>query len=200
MISEMTAPSGEPGGRLPAPDPELRLLQAFVNTADMEEGRDALRDRRLASQWLIDNGLVERSARLTAPEHRRLLQVREVLRRLGSANNGELIGPTERDGLNQTIRSVELVAALGADGRLSIEGHGRPIDHAIGRLFDTLARATASGSWSRMKACQRHSCRWLFWDASRNRSGTWCTMALCGSRQKSSTYRTRRTGAASTSP
>ena len=49
----------------------------------------------------------------------------------------------------------------------------------------TLARAMADGSWSRVKSCRNDTCRWLFYDHSRNRSGTWCTMAICGSRMKS---------------
>jgi predicted RNA-binding Zn ribbon-like protein len=50
----------------------------------------------------------------------------------------------------------------------------------------------ADGSWSRVKACQNDTCRWLFVDGSRNRSRTWCTMAICGSRMKSRAYRARR--------
>ncbi|HEX6654657.1 MAG TPA: CGNR zinc finger domain-containing protein, partial [Candidatus Limnocylindria bacterium] len=34
-----------------------------------------------------------------------------------------------------------------------------------------------------------------FFDRSRNRSGTWCTMAVCGSRMKSRSYRSRRRAA-----
>jgi predicted RNA-binding Zn ribbon-like protein len=37
--------------------------------------------------------------------------------------------------------------------------------------------AMQDGTWSRLKPCRNHGCRWLFYDHSTNRSGTWCTMA-----------------------
>ncbi len=60
-----------------------------------------------------------------------------------------------------------------------------------------VVRAMADGSWSRIKACRNDTCRWLFYDQSRNRSGTWCTMAICGSRMKARAYRARQREAAS---
>jgi predicted RNA-binding Zn ribbon-like protein len=58
-------------------------------------------------------------------------------------------------------------------------------------LFAAVAAAMADGSWSRLKACRRHACRWAFYDHSRNRSGTWCSMAVCGNRVKVADYRRR---------
>jgi predicted RNA-binding Zn ribbon-like protein len=46
-----------------------------------------------------------------------------------------------------------------------------------------------------MKACALHdSCEWAFYDWSKNRSGTWCDMAVCGNRAKARAYRERRRG------
>jgi predicted RNA-binding Zn ribbon-like protein len=42
------------------------------------------------------------------------------------------------------------------------------------------------------KPCRNHPCRWLFYDHSTNRSGTWCTMAVCGNRLKARADRRRR--------
>ncbi|HSO54001.1 MAG TPA: CGNR zinc finger domain-containing protein [Actinomycetes bacterium] len=47
------------------------------------------------------------------------------------------------------------------------------------------------GTWSRLKPCRNHGCRWLVYDHSTNRSGTWCTMSLCGNRGKARAYRRR---------
>ncbi|HUY61935.1 MAG TPA: CGNR zinc finger domain-containing protein, partial [Candidatus Dormibacteraeota bacterium] len=49
----------------------------------------------------------------------------------------------------------------------------------------------ADGSWARLKACPAQRCHWAFFDASRNRSGTWCTMAVCGTRAKARSYQRR---------
>jgi predicted RNA-binding Zn ribbon-like protein len=190
----MTRQKVEPGGRMAAPDPDLRLLQAFVNTADLEGGSDALAEPARASAWLSDTGLVGDARRISARDHERLLEVREALRRLGAANNGERLDAAELRRLDDLFASVQLVASVGTDGLLLVKGRGGVADVALGRLLGTLARASADGSWARMKACRMHSCRWLFWDASRNRSGTWCTMAICGSREKSRAYRERQRG------
>ncbi|MDQ3777760.1 MAG: CGNR zinc finger domain-containing protein [Actinomycetota bacterium] len=45
------------------------------------------------------------------------------------------------------------------------------------------------GSWQRLKTCR--NCGWAFWDESKNRSGVWCSMQLCGSRLKVRRYRNR---------
>jgi predicted RNA-binding Zn ribbon-like protein len=50
----------------------------------------------------------------------------------------------------------------------------------------------SDGTWVRMKSCARPACRWAFYDASRNRSGVWCSMATCGNREKGAKYRARR--------
>jgi len=52
--------------------------------------------------------------------------------------------------------------------------------------------AMADGTWSRLKACRRDVCRWLFYDRSRNRSAVWCRMAVCGNRTKTKAYRARK--------
>ena len=48
-----------------------------------------------------------------------------------------------------------------------------------------------AGTWLRLKACRNYTCRWAFYDHSKNRSGHWCTMSVCGNRQKSRGYRQR---------
>ncbi len=45
-----------------------------------------------------------------------------------------------------------------------------------------------------MKACPDAHCGWLFYDASRNASSTWCSMSICGNRTKTAAYRRRKAG------
>jgi predicted RNA-binding Zn ribbon-like protein len=70
------------------------------------------------------------------------------------------------------------------------------VDGFIQRVLAIVAAAEIDGSWDRMKACANHGCRWLFYDHSRNRSRTWCTMDLCGSQAKMRAYRSRRSAGA----
>jgi predicted RNA-binding Zn ribbon-like protein len=63
---------------------------------------------------------------------------------------------------------------------------------ALGRLLAIVSGAIADGSWERLKACREHSCEWAFYDHTKNRSGAWCTMDVCGNRAKARAYRERR--------
>ena len=62
---------------------------------------------------------------------------------------------------------------------------------AMARLLVPVAQAIGDGSWQRVKACRANDCRWAFYDRSRNRSGVWCEMAVCGNRTKVRAYRER---------
>ena len=50
--------------------------------------------------------------------------------------------------------------------------------------------AWLAGTWPRLKGCAQ--CEWVFFDRSKNRSGTWCSMTICGNRTKNRAYRRRR--------
>ncbi|HBF28133.1 CGNR zinc finger domain-containing protein [Rhizobium sp.] len=61
-----------------------------------------------------------------------------------------------------------------------------PSDHAIeAATAHSALRLLASGS-ERLKICG--NCGWLFLDKSKNRSRTWCDMAVCGNRVKASRH------------
>jgi predicted RNA-binding Zn ribbon-like protein len=164
-----------------APEP-LLLVQRLVNTADFERDRD----------WLADL-LAEEGVDATPAALERAREVREAIRELLYANNrqrvdgdphGTLRRAADRACLTLDLEQPALVPkAAGVDGLL-----GRVLAAAYGAMVD--------GSWSRLKACRNHGCRWAFYDYSRNRSASWCSMQLCGNRTKSRTYRSRRGAAA----
>ena len=85
---------------------------------------------------------------------------------------------------------------FGSDGRLSLEStpDGGQVERVVGRLLAEAVRAEAEGRWGRLKACFNEECRWAFYDASKNRSGRWCTMQVCGARHKMRAYRERKSG------
>jgi predicted RNA-binding Zn ribbon-like protein len=71
------------------------------------------------------------------------------------------------------------------------------VDGALGHVVAAIHAAVAEGTWDRLKACERDVCRWAFYDHSKNRSGHWCSMAVCGQREKNRrAYRRRRARAA----
>jgi predicted RNA-binding Zn ribbon-like protein len=65
------------------------------------------------------------------------------------------------------------------------------LDGELGALLALVAAAAAHGSWARLKACRSGTCRWAFYDAARNHSRRWCSMAVCGNRAKARSFRAR---------
>jgi predicted RNA-binding Zn ribbon-like protein len=175
----------------PAPEP-LALVQDFVNTRNYFHGGDLLRTAEEATARLAERGLLKEGQRIEEAERRYLVDFREELRRLLLAHNGV---PGEGAGdLDELVSSATLRVRFGPDGRPSLEpaAGGGPVERIIGRLVAEVIRAEAEGKWSRLKACRNEGCRWAFYDASKNRSGSWCNMQVCGSRHKMRTYRERK--------
>ena len=177
----------------PAPG-RLALMQRFVNTRNYLSGGDLLADTEEATAWLTGHGLLGAGERIGERERERLVEFREALRSLLSANN-EMPG-ADAQALNDFIASVDLRVRFGSDGRLGLEAApgGGLAERVVGCLLAEVVRAEAEGRWGRLKACSNEECRWAFYDASKNRSGRWCTMQVCGARQKMRAYRERKSG------
>jgi predicted RNA-binding Zn ribbon-like protein len=188
-MSAATA-SAEPGGRTPA-RPPLRLVQAFINTNDREGGSDALGERSSAIAWLREAGFG--FSRLGEEDRQRLVAFRECLRALALANNGVPLDERALPVLNMGVARSGVAVVFEATAVHLRPTRGR-VDGVIARLAGAVFEAMAGGTWTRLKACRRDVCRWVFYDHSRNRSGTWCTMEVCGNRVKTSAYWRRRSG------
>ena len=177
----------------PAPG-GLALMQRFVNTRNYLSGGDLLADAEQATAWLTGHGLLGASERIGERERERLVEFREALRSLLSVNNG--IPGADAQALNKFLATVDFRVQSGSDGRLGLESapDGGQVERVVGRLIAEAVRAEAEGRWGRLKACSNEECRWAFYDASKNRSGRWCTMQVCGVRQKMRAYRERKSG------
>jgi predicted RNA-binding Zn ribbon-like protein len=173
--------AAEPGDRAPAPGP-LRLVQRFVNTVDLEGGPELLPDAAALREWLVSDRLLDAGARVTRADHRRAIALREAIRELAAAHAGHDHDPGAAEIVNAAARRAGLHPVLGATTRLEPAAGG--VDAALGRIVAAIHAAVAEGTWPRLKACDRHACRWAYDDRSKNRSGHWCSMAVCGSREK----------------
>src|SRR3954454_21076387 len=170
----------------------LNHIRRFVNTADLEEQTDAIAEPGSLRDWLADRELIDAGAELTAADVRAAQEVREALRKLLLANNGDPLDPAAVETLNAAAHRAELQLRFDAGGDAALTPVRTGIDGAIGRLLGIVYRAQADGTWSRLKACALHDrCEWAFYDWSKNRSGTWCDMAVCGNRAKARAYRER---------
>ena len=188
-----------PGGREPAPG-GLALVQALVNTVDREHGPDLLDERAGLHDWLGARGLLEPGLAVTSADLHAARELREALRTLLLANNGE---PERRARVTPAVARTVLEAAAGrAELRVSFPPEGPElvparagVDGALGRVAAAAFAAMLDGSWPRLKACPREPCGWAFYDRSSNASAIWCSMAVCGGRAKAIAYYRRRRAA-----
>lgn len=184
-------PTTEPGGRDPAPG-VLALVQAFLNSTDLEEGWDRFGSPEALHDWLVERGLLEASVVLTDADLARALTVREAIREVLYANNGGEADWAAIAALNDYAAAAPLQLRFDDELVAGVVPRVGGLDGALARLFAIILAAQIDGTWPRLKACRNDVCRWAFYDASKNRSGHWCTMAICGSRRKTRAYRARR--------
>jgi hypothetical protein len=151
----------------------VELLVDFLNTVDEDTGEEELANDSDAREWLRAHGLPVRG--VIGAEARR---VRNALR--AAADGGT---PPAAD-----LGLVPLQAAPGAGG-LELTS-----EHPLGPLVATAVRLALEGRWDRLKLCDAETCRYAFYDGSKNRSGRWCTMSVCGNRAKTRAFRERHRG------
>jgi predicted RNA-binding Zn ribbon-like protein len=175
----------------------LELVVDFVNTLDRETGADQLAAAAGLSEWLVNRGLLapQRRSRPAAPLHH-ATALREALRALMLSHNGAPLNPLAGPELEATARRGRLEVRFVADGSSELASDADGFAGALARLLIPVVGAGADGSWKRVKACRADDCQWAFYDHSRNRSGVWCEMAVCGNRTKVRAYRSRRPGPA----
>jgi predicted RNA-binding Zn ribbon-like protein len=182
VTTEVRNPSVAPG--------DLELVRAFVNTLDIEAGTDDLGTPSSSAAWLEAYGW---PTRVDRSEHEELVRAREALRDLVSARgtSGE---PRAIEAIDAIARRYPIIVQVSSPSALAPSARGGVVAF-VERIFGLVAAARIDGSWKRMKTCANGGCRWLFYDHSRNRSRTWCTMDLCGSQAKMRAYRRRRVAA-----
>ena len=172
---------------------ELALVRAFVNTLDIDEGEDEFGDPAALAAWLAARGLLEEGVKASAADLRRTTWLREALRELLLRNNdGRPVPADAAKVLDDVAARAHLRLRVDAGGSARLEAEGRSVDSALGRLLIIVYRSMETDTWSRLKACREDTCQWAFYDHSKNRSGHWCSMEVCGSRHKARQYRARR--------
>lgn len=171
---------------------DLNHIRRFVNTLDLEDHSDEIAEPEALRDWLAERGLIDDRAELTPADVRHAHAVREALRKLLLANNGDPLDQDAVEALNAAAKGAELQLRVAPDGTAELAPVRTGIDAAIGRLLAIVHTAMADGTWTRLKACAMHdSCEWAFYDWTKNGSGTWCDMKVCGNRAKARAYRER---------
>ncbi|MFF1305243.1 CGNR zinc finger domain-containing protein [Streptomyces sp. NPDC058307] len=165
--------------RSPAPG-GLALVQALVNTVDLESGADSLDTAEGRERFTIADGEVARAREL-----------RESLRVALLAHAGH---PPHRavTPLGELLAAAPLVLTVAAsDGSAALA----PADAGplLSRVAAAVAESLVAGTWIRLKACEAVDCHWAYYDRSPAGRGRWCSMQVCGARAKMRRYRGKST-------
>ncbi|MCI0689241.1 MAG: CGNR zinc finger domain-containing protein [Sporichthyaceae bacterium] len=166
---------------------QVNLLVDFANT--FEEGGDELigTPAELAG-WLADHGLLATGATVTKAQLTLAHELRTGFRAAMAAHHDRSTG--EIPGLDAAAARLRLTMTFdGPKPRLAATGS--PVEQALGGLLIAAHTAAATGTWQRLKLCAAATCAEAFYDVSKNRSRTWCSMEVCGNRQKTRSYRRR---------
>ncbi len=201
--------SGHLDGRLPLSPPETALIRARAEDGEnhatlarefgvpqaliaaIARGAalfDELDSPETAARWLADRGFLEPGQRIDGAVLARLHELRELLRDFAAANNNHPLPPGSLESLQAIARSEPLIVEFSASGEPRLApAKGGPVARIVAAVFD----AMRDGSWARLKRCPGLGCPFTFYDASRNRTGTWCSMSVCGNRTKVRKYQQR---------
>lgn len=145
------------------------LVLAFLNTVDVEEHTDVLDDEPRWRAWLAER-------RLTAGDTAGVRAARTALR--------GAVGDPDATSAPDAVDSTVTV-------RLGPDGPELTSTDVVGAVLAAAVRLAERGDWARVKICPADDCRWAFYDRSRNRSRNWCSMQVCGNREKARAWRER---------
>jgi predicted RNA-binding Zn ribbon-like protein len=170
---------------------EADLIIEFVNTLDIEEETDALGEPEQLGAWIAEK-TGDFAGELDHGDLDRVLTLRESLRTLLGGNNGEEIGARELVPLREAAERTRIRTTFSADGSLDLAPARSGLSGFEARLLLAIERLQSHGAWPRLKVCTDEECRWAFYDTTRNHSKTWCSMDVCGNREKTRRYRERK--------
>jgi predicted RNA-binding Zn ribbon-like protein len=182
----------QPGRRSPAPG-ELSTVQSFINSHfDLvgEWGTDLFHTPAGLRDWCMREGLISwRTDRLRDVDVEQAIAVREGLRALAAISGEEGGVDADRLGtLDATAAGLPMRLSFAAPGAQLVPAVEEPLARALATVLSIAYRAIVDGSWERLKICPGEHCGWAFYDHSRNKSGRWCSMSVCGGRAKARSY------------
>ncbi|HYQ10770.1 MAG TPA: CGNR zinc finger domain-containing protein [Gaiellaceae bacterium] len=170
---------------------QLDLVRDYVNTLDLETGIDRISSPGELALWFSEQGLVHDLVEPTDDELTDAVAVREAIRELLLANNGiEADAAAASKTLEDAGRKAQLTVRF-ENGRPLLAPECDGTRAAIGRVVAAVAELAPTDEWKRLKGCRDENCRVAFYDKSRNRSRAWCSMEVCGNREKARSFRAR---------
>lgn len=205
-------PAGGQGGPLPFQQGHLASLQDgldFINTLELDRSQvtDELVSADAALDWLVRHDLMHRESRdhllrqfVDAPKDSariltKMKRVRAAMREIVDASvEGRGPDATDLKELNRALRTHYVYELVPSGDGISLDHRhqGDPVDGAMARLAESIARELIQGHPERLRICENDQCRYVFADTSRTGRRKWCDMSTCGNRAKVARHRARR--------
>ncbi len=161
-----------------------RLIRDFVNTYEPQVDVESLDSPERLREWCVERDLVAGDVLMESGDLALAVDIREGLRAVLLGHAGHDGDDAAIDTLNEALARVPVRLAFTDHGFRLVGGVDTPIGRVLGELAEAIRQAGEDGSWNRLKVCERDTCRWAFYDASRNHVRRWCSMAGCGNHIK----------------
>lgn len=181
--------------------PQVRLLRDFVNTYEPQVDEESLPTSDALRAWLVEQQLVPADAKVGDADLAATRVVREGFRNVLLSHAGHPPDPDAIDALRAVLAELPVRLDFDPDDYRLVSTRTDPVGQALGQLLDAVRQTSLDGTWPRLKVCARDTCRWAFYDASRNQVRRWCSMAGCGNfikMRRASATRKARAGSAAT--
>jgi len=179
---DSTAPA--PGG--------LEVLQRFLNLHDhVADGTSVEPPLEMVRTFLVERGLLAPEERFTDADRETSLELRRALRALILTVEGEPLSPADAEAIDRLGVEAGLHPHFHAEHEPTLEPRAEGVRAAFGRIVAIAFVASFDGTFAHLKTCASEDCRAVFYDRSKNHSGRWCSMEVCGNRAKVRAWRER---------
>ena len=133
---------------------DLGLVQAFVNTVDLQDGPEELSDPNTLKAWLVAKGLLDGAPPVDASDLKHAIALREAIRSVIGANSGSKVYPVDIATLNEAAAASGLRMRFGVDGKPKLEPEATGVVGAMGRIVAAMYAAMEGEDWGAAEALQ----------------------------------------------
>jgi predicted RNA-binding Zn ribbon-like protein len=166
------------------------FVQDFLNTKAIASYPDLLADTELAQKWATS--AVQSWARSRDSDlHPPALSTADIEKlRILRATIASLIAGDTAAGDDRGAVSASF--GLSDTGEVRLEPAGKGWRWLASALWGEILLSQQTGTWRRLKQCHNPDCRSTFYDRSKNNSGVWHNVKVCGNAANLRASRARR--------
>lgn len=180
----------------PAPG-ALGLAQDLLNTAPAGHKPDLLADLASARTW-VSEATAQWSAATGQPVPEVVLDAGDLQMLRAFRDDLRAVTAGEHDGAPDTgpeapvLHTGAAALQLGADGSVRLHPQETGPQALVMLVLAALLEGQQAGTGRRLKTCRNPRCRVAFYDRSRNASGVWHSVRICGNAINLRAHRERR--------